>query len=113
MGTSNRQRWWIVANALAWLVTNTLGAIAYLWLASKTWIEPQLRGEVVGRAGDALVWGTTALPVALIFLLANLGMVGLSIFTGLRAKNWSLLFVAFAIGLGWALVMAIDLRNRF
>jgi hypothetical protein len=58
-----RDRWWLLANGL--------GAMAYLWLSSRTWIEPELRGENVGRAGDAVVWFGTALPVFIGFVVAN------------------------------------------
>jgi len=53
-------------------VANALGAIVYLWLSSRTWIEPELRGESVARSGDAVVWFTTALPVFIGFIIANL-----------------------------------------
>ena len=59
-----RDKWWLAANAL--------GAMAYLWLSSRTWIEPELRGESVGRAGAAVVWFDTALPVFIGFVIADL-----------------------------------------
>lgn len=48
-----------------------LGAMAYLWLSSRTWIEPELRDENVASAGAAVVWFGTALPVLIGFLLAD------------------------------------------
>ena len=58
-----KDKWWLVANAF--------GAMAYLWLSSRTWIEPELRGEDVGRAGAAVVWFDTALPVFIGFVIAD------------------------------------------
>ena len=58
-----RDRWWIVANLL--------GAALYLWLASATSLEPELRGEGVARSGDAMVWGSTALPLLALFIVAD------------------------------------------
>jgi hypothetical protein len=52
-------------------MANALGVMAYLWLSSRTWIEPELRGESVGRAGDAVVWFGTALPVFIGFVIAD------------------------------------------
>lgn len=54
-----------------WLLANAAGAALYLWLASWTWIEPQLRGENPARSGDAFRWAITALPVLLAFAVAN------------------------------------------
>jgi dipeptide/tripeptide permease len=55
-----------------WFLANVVGAAIYLWLSSKTWIEPVLRGAAgVSRAGDAAVWGLSALPVFVICMAAN------------------------------------------
>ena len=54
-----------------WLVANVLGAAAYVWLSSWTWLEPELRGEDVARDGDAIVWSMTALPVFVCFMVAD------------------------------------------
>jgi hypothetical protein len=54
-----------------WLVANVLGAAAYVWLSSWTWLEPALRGEEVARAGDAVVWSMTALPLFVGFMVAD------------------------------------------
>jgi hypothetical protein len=58
-----REKWWLVANAV--------GVAAYVWLSSWTWLEPELRGEEVARAGDAMVWAMTAFPVLMSFALAD------------------------------------------
>ena len=55
-----------------WLLCNAIGAAAYLWLSSQIWIEPELRGQDVARSGDAMLWATTALPVLVVSILANL-----------------------------------------
>lgn len=54
------------------MAANIIGAAAYVWLSSLTWLEPELRGEDVARAGDAMVWAMTALPVLVGFALADL-----------------------------------------
>jgi hypothetical protein len=58
-----RHRWWFAVNLV--------GLAVYLWLASRTWLEPELRGENVGQAGDAIVWALTALPVLMFAAVAN------------------------------------------
>lgn len=62
--TLRGEKWWILGNAL--------GVVLFLWFASQTWIEPELRNEVVARSGDALVFMGTALPILVLFSLADL-----------------------------------------
>ena len=107
------RRPWLATNALAWISFNVLAAVIYLHFASKTWIEPELRGEGVGREGDAVVWFGTAFPIALSCFLADIVMLVLAIRIGARTKQWSPLIVARGIGLGWAGAMTIDLARRF
>ena len=57
-----KDKWWLVANAL--------GAATYVWLSSWTWLEPELRGEDLSSAGNAIVWSMTA-PVFVGFVLAD------------------------------------------
>lgn len=106
-------RRWLTVNAASWIITNGLGALAFLHFASKTWIEPELRGEDVARDGDAVVWFATALPFALACLVADVVMIVLAIRLGLRRRVWSPLVVALCIGLGWALAMAVDVSRRY
>jgi hypothetical protein len=60
----SKDRWWLVANVI--------GAAAYVWLSSWTWLEPELRGKDVGSAGAAMVWAMSALPVLVGFALVDL-----------------------------------------
>jgi hypothetical protein len=61
---ARRARFWIFANAC--------GASAFLWLASSTWREPQLRRATVALGGVGVVWVFTALPILVAFLLIDL-----------------------------------------
>jgi hypothetical protein len=54
-----------------WTLLNIVAAAAFVWLASWTWLEPNLRGEDVARGGDALIWMFSAAPVLGFSLLAN------------------------------------------
>jgi hypothetical protein len=47
--------WWLIFNAAA------LGV--FLVLASRTWLEPELRGISGANGGAGVVWALTALPV--------------------------------------------------
>ena len=113
MGVPKSRSVWFTLNALAWIVTNALGAAAFLHFASQTWIQPELRGEDVARDGDAVVWFATALPFALACLLADLVMLALAVRIGVIQKRWSPLMVAGATGVVWAVAMAVDVTHRF
>lgn len=50
-------------------VANLFGAIFYLRQASEAWLEPGLGPEDI--AGEPIVWAVRAVPVFLLFLIAN------------------------------------------
>lgn len=58
-------RWWM------WVVANLIGMALFLDLAVKTWIEPDLANEPGANVGDGIVWGLTALPILLLFMVAH------------------------------------------
>lgn len=57
---------------LLWLAFNAAGIALFFDLAVKTWIEPELDNGPGTNGGAAVVWGMSALPVLLFFLVANL-----------------------------------------
>lgn len=68
----------IVLNRWAlWLLGNLLGMALFLRLAMPTWIEPELANEPGAGGGEFIVWGMSALPVFLLFMVAHFifGMV--------------------------------------
>jgi len=90
----SRDRWWLAANVL--------GAMAYLWLSSGTWIEPELRGEDVAWSGDAVVWFTTALPVLVAFIVVD--CVWFTLRVRRRQRLQPMLLAAFL----WVIVLGVD-----
>lgn len=66
MGTTF-DRWWL------WVVANLIGMALFLHLAIQTWIEPELANEPGASGGESIVWGMSALPVFLVFMLAHFG----------------------------------------
>ena len=58
-------RWWI------WVIANLIGMALFLHLAVQTWIEPELANEPGAGGGEGIVWGTSALPIFLLFMLAH------------------------------------------
>lgn len=60
---------------LLWLA-NAVGIAVYLTLASRAWIEPEIAYVLGASAGDFLLWGTTALPVLILFVLLHFWVGG-------------------------------------
>jgi hypothetical protein len=58
-------KWWM------WLALNAAGIALFFALAVKTWIEPELANVPGASGGAAFVWGLSALPVFLLFIVAN------------------------------------------
>jgi hypothetical protein len=85
-----------------WLVANLLGATTYLWLSSRTWIEPELRGEAVARSGDAVVWFGIALPVPAAFMLADI------VWLIRRLRDKQSLRPMLLAGFLWTVVLGVD-----
>jgi hypothetical protein len=58
-------RWWL------WVVANLLGLTLFVRFAARTWIEPELANEPGASGGEFMVWGLSALPILLLFILAH------------------------------------------
>ncbi len=58
-------KWWL------WLALNAAGIALFFALAVKTWIEPELANVPGASGGAAFVWGISALPIFLLFIVAN------------------------------------------
>ena len=76
-------RWWL------WLALNICGIGLFFALAVRTWIEPELANEPGASGGAAIVWAGSALPVFLLFIIANsvLGIVAARQFASGRRQG--------------------------
>jgi hypothetical protein len=74
--------WWL------WIAANVVGMALFLYLAVQTWIEPELANEPGANGGEFIVWGITALPVLLLFLLAHFGFGLLAFRQAQRSGSW-------------------------
>ncbi|TMP38131.1 hypothetical protein [Pseudoalteromonas rubra] len=90
------------------LIFNLLGACAFIWIASKTWIHPELVDVGGASAGSAVVWFFTALPVLVVFLVINPVIIVFAIVRWVKARSWPLTYVSLLSLLIWPLVIMID-----
>jgi hypothetical protein len=94
------------------IAANLVGAAVFLSLASRTWIEPELRGEDVARGGDAVVWAVTALPVLAAFFVLDLVWLALTFAKLAKTQAWGSVSPLVAIGLLWLCAVLVDLAMR-
>lgn len=77
-----------------WALVNALGVMAFLAFGARAWIEPELAGEPGASAGDFIVWGASALPVLMIFMVSHLIVGGWAFAKGKRDWTWALALTA-------------------
>ena len=94
------EKWWLIANAA--------GIALFLYLASKTWIEPELKGLQVATGGAAVVWAFSALPVMLLFLLVDLVWFGRASYRAVKYNAIAPLAVVFLAGAAWVAAAYFD-----
>lgn len=89
------------------LTLNVIGAVAYLWLASRGWRIPEEKGTIP-VTGEPFVWAIGVFPIWAIFLLLN-AIWGLLI---LRSRQWrsgSLWLLTLPI---WLIAVVIDFAHH-
>lgn len=91
-----------------WLGANLVGVGLFLWFASRTWLEPQLRGELVATGGDGVIWTLTALPVLGVFFLADLVWLLLATRRGIQTKDWLSATVVSSVAVIWITAAIFD-----
>lgn len=103
--TVRREKWWLAANAI--------GLIAFLHLASKTWIEPELRGlNAAARGGGTFVWTLSAMPVLLVFLFVDIAWLAKAVVRGIESRDWRPIMVVVVTAAIWAGAVALDQFNH-
>ncbi len=93
---------------LACAIANLAGIVAFLRLASVTWIEPELKDFPGASGGAAIVWGLTALPVFLAFTLANLIWSAIEIRGALKTHDWRPLLFSVLTLAAWIVAFVFD-----
>lgn len=66
------------------LVLNIIGAIIYVWFASRGWVTPQVK-ELHAETAEPFIWALSVIPVMGIFFLINIGW-GIVILIGENGK---------------------------
>ncbi len=96
---------------------NIIGVIVYLLFATQGWIEPELADVPGAIGGGAIVWGLTALPTLLAFIVIDVLWLIFECVAYLTRKTWRLglaFFVipAVVVPLVWAIAVHIDYSHH-
>lgn len=94
--------------SIALLVANVLGAGAFLAIASSAWIEPELAEVPGASAGGPIVWVLAALPIALIFVLSDLGVLIWAALRRHRLGRWPVSKLLWLCVPLWTLALIFD-----
>jgi hypothetical protein len=91
------------------LVLNVVLAAAYLGVASLWWTEPEVRDIPGASAGAPVLWAFTAVPIFLLAVAANLGLLA---WTWRRRGLSAVPKPALAALVLWVGVLAIDFTRH-
>ena len=92
---------------------NICGALAYLYCASEVWADPQLANIPGAGAGDPIIWGLSALPILLLFLMMNVLFLLWVLFSSVRRRKLRLSFVYAATPVAWVGILYIDYSHHW
>ncbi|MCW3846291.1 hypothetical protein OF829_03500 [Sphingomonas sp. LB-2] len=84
---------------LRWIAANAFGIAAFLTSASRFWIEPEVADIPGASGGAAFGWIVFAAPIAALFILANLGWLGVRLW---RRQGWCSAAIAVLLLAAWA-----------
>ena len=76
--------------------------------ASRFWIEPELADLPGASGGAAFGWIVMAAPIAVFFLLANLGWLTRSLLRPARSGEWITISLAILLVAAWIAAWLID-----
>jgi hypothetical protein len=94
--------------ASLWLLANAVGITIFLVLASQAWIEPELAKVPGAGGGDFMIWGMSALPVMLIFVLAHLAVGVAALKRLIENRRWGGVGLLAVTTVAWVIAAFVD-----
>jgi hypothetical protein len=95
-----------------WVGANIVAVLLYLYFSSRTWLEPELRGEVVASSGDAFIWAMSALPVFVLAVLLDLAVVFWAARRRRQSAKWPFANWSWVIPALWVAAYAIEIYHH-
>lgn len=100
MPALRREKWWLLFNLIA------LGA--FILLASKAWLEPELKDVPGANGGAGVFWALTALPILLATFVTDLVWFGRAVAHAIAAKDRQPMWGALGCAAVWMLAVVFD-----
>jgi hypothetical protein len=99
--------------ASLWLALNTLGAAAYLAIASLAWVEPPFAKLPEAHGGGAaFVWFLGAVPIISAFIVLDVAVLAWALSTRRKGASWPFAKLAWLIPLLWLCAMVVDFAHH-
>lgn len=84
-----------------WLTVNLIAAAVFLWLSSKTWIEPPFWDRVGAAGGNPATFGALVVKVLGPFMLFNAVWLAVAAWRCLPRRDWTPVWTFTALGFVW------------
>ena len=87
---------------------NGFGAVAFLMVASRFWVEPELAGISGASGGAAIGWFFMAAPIFLVLVLFNIGVCIWAVIVCRKQGSWPLSNLVWLSIPMWLFALVID-----
>jgi hypothetical protein len=85
----------------AWVVVNMVAATVFLWLSSRTWIEPVLWNRSGAPGGDPAAFGVLVVKGLGPLLLFNVAWLAYAAWRCLPRRDWAPVWTFTGLGFLW------------
>ena len=90
------------------LAINAIGALIFLFVASRFWVESELAGIPGASGGAPIIWFLVTVPIILFFVLSNFGVVAWAFIVRRKRGVWPVSnFIWLSIPI-WLSALVID-----
>src|SRR5471030_3473314 len=94
------------------VVANIAALLLYMFIASATWVEPELADVAGASGGDAVIWVLGALPILLFLSVVNIAGLIWSTIVRYRNGQWHFVWGAWSVPAIWGLAVAYDFSRH-
>ena len=95
------------------ILANVFGVIIYLYLSVPLWAPDSLANTSGAGVGTPIIWGLTALPVLLFFMLVNLIIIIGALVVYIKSQTRILQLSYIPIPVAWFIVIYLDFSHHW
>ena len=106
-------RWlFFLSRRSAFIATNALGLLLYLYFASWIWAPPSEKG-LYGGPGDPIIWVVFAFPFLLGFAVLNFLVFVSALVRAILYMKWRFFFIASFVIFAWCAAYTYDATRQY